>query len=737
MFFHKNFPHTRQLESKDCGPACLQMICKYYGSFYELEFLRELTGIRKEGISVYDYVVAAEKLGLRSQAFSMSYWKFRNEMPLPCTVHWKGHHFVVVYKITSKYIYVSDPQTGLVKYTLKEFAQGWLGHLEPVPGKNYKRGICIATELTDRFNQTNHPKKQSGYLDMAKYLWTYVKPYKKSVLKVIMLMFVITFISALFPIITQSIIDIGIPAKNFNFITLMLVSSLVLTIGNALGNWMKQLINTHFAARIKLGMQSDFISRLFSLPVSFFETRLMGDIMQRNYDYDRLEGVLMGGVFDFVLGIFQLFLFGSILFFYNKTIFWIFVVASLLYVVWVLFFWSIRKKMDIRYFSYLAKNQSHWVEMLSKIADIKSYNYGMAKRWQWEKVQTKLFKTRIKLLNVDQIQNTGSILLMSFKALTLIYVASLAVMEGEMTIGMLIAVQYILGQMQVPMESLINFIMSIQLSNLSYMRINEISSITPEEPIHKEENTNMTDYDQNLCLNNVYFKYNINDNYVLKNVSCLFPKHKITALVGESGCGKSTLIKLLGELYIPTSGYLSLGQMHLPSISLEEWRTQCGILTQDSTLLNDTILNNILLGRELDKERLFDAVNTANIKDEIEKMPLAYQTRINETGGGVSEGQKQRILFARAIYGRPQYLFLDELTSSLDPNNEMNIIESIKNRLEHPTIVIAAHRLSSVKEADQILVMKDGQIIEIGNHEFLMKKKGEYFRLFNRQLITA
>ena len=396
------------------------MICKYYGSFYELEFLRELTGIRKEGISVYDYVVAAEKLGLRSQAFSMSYWKFRNEMPLPCTVHWKGHHFVVVYKITSKYIYVSDPQTGLVKYTLREFAQGWLGHLEPVPGKNYKRGICIATELTDRFNQTNHPKKQSGYLDMAKYLWTYVKPYKKSVLKIIMLMFVITFISALFPIITQSIIDIGIPAKNFNFITLMLVSSLVLTIGNALGNWMKQLINTHFAARIKLGMQSDFISKLLSLPVSFFETRLMGDIMQRNYDYDRLEGVLMGGVFDFVLGIFQLFLFSSILFFYNKTIFWIFVVASLLYVVWVLFFWSIRKKMDIRYFSYLAKNQSHWVEMLSKIADIKSYNYGMAKRWQWEKVQTKLFKTRIKLLNVDQIQNTGSILLMSFKAPTLI-----------------------------------------------------------------------------------------------------------------------------------------------------------------------------------------------------------------------------------------------------------------------------------------------------------------------------
>ena len=737
MFFHKNFPHTRQLESKDCGPACLQMICKYYGSFYELEFLRELTGIRKEGISVYDYVVAAEKLGLRSQAFSMSYWKFRNEMPLPCTVHWKGHHFVVVYKITSKYIYVSDPQTGLVKYTLRDFAQGWLGHLEPVPGKNYKRGICIATELTDRFNPTNHLKKKSGYLDMAKYLWTYAKPYKKSVLKVIMLMFVITFISALFPIITQSIIDIGIPAKNFNFITLMLVSSLVLTIGNALGNWMKQLINTHFAARIKLGMQSDFISRLFSLPVSFFETRLMGDIMQRNYDYDRLEGVLMGGVFDFVLGIFQLFLFGSILFVYNKTIFWIFVVASLFYIVWVLFFWSIRKKMDIRYFSYLAKNQSHWVEILSKIADIKSYNYGMAKRWQWEKVQTNLFKTRIKLLNVDQIQNTGSILLMSFKDLTLIYVASLAVMKGEMTIGMLIAVQYILGQMQVPMESLINFIMSIQLSNLSYMRINEISSITPEEPIHKEENTNMTDYNQNLYLNNVYFKYNINDNYVLKNVSCLFPKHKITALVGESGCGKSTLIKLLGELYIPTSGYLSLGQMHLSSISLEEWRTQCGILTQESTLLNDTILNNILLGRELDKERLFDAVNVANIKNEIEKMSLAYQTHINETGGGVSEGQKQRILFARAIYGRPQYLFLDELTSSLDPNNEMNIIESIKYRLDHPTIVIAAHRLSSVKEADQILVMKDGQIVEIGNHEFLMKKKGEYFRLFNQQLIMA
>lgn len=742
MFFSSKFPNTRQLESKDCGPTCLQILAKYYKAFFELEYLREICGIKKSGVSVFDLVKASEKIGFKSQAYKLSYWKFRHEVPLPCIIHWKNHHFMVVYKITSKYIYVSDPQNGLNRYTLKEFANGWLNHHVKFKDAVQKRGVCIVLEPTidfakDESGPTQQKVQTSSTLNALKFIFSYMKYYRKDIFKVAMLLVAITALSLLFPIITQNIIDVGIPTKDYGFITIMLIAGIVLSVSMSLSKWIQQLIATHFSVKIKLAMQSDFIRKMFTLPLQFFETRLMGDIIQRSTDYERLESFIMTSSLGFIMSVLQFIIFGIILVYYNKLIFWVFLCGSLLYCGWILFFWNIRKRMDIRYFTYLAKNQSQWIEMLSNMTDIKSFNYGIFKRWQWEKVQIKLFKTRLKLLNIDQLQNMGSSLIDASKNLTLIYLAAIAVTDGEMSMGMLIAVQYIIGQLSTPMEGVIQFIVSVQMANISYMRIQEIVSKPSEDSsMVRDIKTELIDFSRDLSFHNVYFKYGPNDDYVLRNVSFSLPKGKMVAIVGESGCGKSTILKLLAGLYNTVSGSVQIGDCKLCSIPAESWRNKIGILSQDSGLLNETILQNITFGREFNAQKLYSAVEIANIKTDIEKRPMGYDTPIQENGKGVSEGQKQRILFARAIYGNPEYLFLDELTSTLDSNNEHSIIDAIKQLPYHPTTVLVAHRLSSVRQADMIIVMKNGTVAEVGPHNVLFKKKGVYYNLFKNQDTT-
>ena len=735
--FKPRFPFTRQLESKDCGPACLQMICKYYKKFYEMEYLRDICGIKKEGVSIYDLIKASEKIGLKSQAYRLSYWKFRNEIPLPCIVHWNNHHFIVVYKITSKFIYVSDPQNGLCRFSLRDFANGWLTYKYSDGNNTKKRGVCIVSEPTNDFFRDEIPNQsssQQSVLDVFNFIRSYMTSYKGTIIKVMLLLLVVTALNMLFPIITQNIIDVGIPSKDYDFISVMLISGIILTVSLSLSSWIQQLMTTHFSVHIKLSMQADFIIRMFKLPMNFFETRLIGDIIQRNTDYDRLESFIMTSMFNFILSILQFVVFGIILFYYNSIILWAFISGSLLYCGWVLFFWSIRKKMDIKYFTYLAKNQSQWIEMLSNMTDIKSFNYGTFKRWQWEKTQIRLFKTRIKLLNVSQLQELGSSLINTSKNLLIIYLAAISVTCGDMSMGMLIAVQYIVGQLSTPMEGIIQFIISIQMANISYMRVQEIINKPIEDgAIVKDFKTELVDFSQNIMLQNIYFKYSINDDYILKNISCILPKGKLIAVVGASGCGKSTIIKLLAGLYAPTSGNIVIGNMKLTSIPMTEWRNRIGLLSQDSGLLNETILDNIVFGRVFDAERLKQAVELANIKSDIEKKSMGYDTKILENGKGVSEGQKQRILFARAIYSHPEYLLLDELTSALDSNNELSIIETIKKLPYHPTTLLVAHRLSSVKRSDLIIVLKEGSIVEMGTHNNLYLKKGAYYSLFRSQ----
>lgn len=725
------FPNYRQIDSRDCGPTCLQIICKHYGKYIDIERIRKLMNTGREGSSVYDFIEAASVLEIKCLPYSISYWKFRHDVPLPCVVLWQKHHFGVVYKITTKYVFVSDPAIGLCKYRLKEFASNWL--IDEKGTGHTKRGICLTCEPTIRFKQIVNDRPSVGIYEAYRFFWQYMKPYKKQIVQITTILLALSIVSAIFPVLTQSIIDTGIPNQDNNFILLILASCIALALGKTIGTWLHSSLGLKFAAKIKINMTSDYLIRLFKMPMTFFESRIMGDIIQRNADFDRIETMAISTLFYSILSILNLFVFGIILFIYNKIIFYVFLLCSFLYISWVLIFWSFRKKMDIRYYSLMAKNQSQWIEFLTQVPDIKEYNFSDKKRWAWEKNQVNLYKTRVKLLNIEQLQNLGSGTINSIKDALLIYLSAITVINGEMTLGMLTSVQYILGQLSGPLEGIVNLIVSMQLSTISYGRVSDIQKAKAEdEDIVGENNTSLADYSSILRLSNVYYRYN-GDDFALKNLSITIPCGKTTAIVGESGCGKSTLLKILAGLYTPTSGVIYLGAMKRSSIHIDSWRSHCGVITQDSTLSRDTIYNNIVFGREADDEKVMAAVSLANIKHEIESLPNGYDTLIGENGRGVSEGQKQRILLARAFYDSPDFLFLDEITSCIDVRNEESIMNMLKDGCPNKTICIVSHRKETIQSSDYIIVMKNGAITEVGTHDSLLNKKGEYYWLYNKE----
>lgn len=727
----RRFPFTRQIESMDCGPACLHMLCRYYGKHIDIDRIRQLTGSGKTGISALDFSVAAEQLHFKCQTHLLTFKELTELMPLPCVGHWKESHFIIIYKIKRGKVYVADPAIGLVTYSLDEFSNGWIRNTSTM---EEQRGVCIGCEPTISFQDVISDKRKSNFLEAFNYLKAYIQPYNKQVLQVVIVLLALAFLSSLIPIITQSIIDSGIPQMDHNFINVMLVASISLGAGIALGTWLQQSITLFFSLRVKVSMISDYLSRLFKMPLDYFESRTIGSIMQRNLDFDRIENIMLTSLFNAILALLSLIIFSVILAVYDSTIFWIFIIGSALYILCVLFFWEIRKKMDIRYYEHLAQNQNQWVEFVTKITDIKSYGYGNAERHKWENIQAGLFKTRVLMLNIDQVQNVITNLIVSLRDALVIYCAAKAVISSSMSIGMMAAVLYIIGQLKAPLTNMLHFLVSLQLFSISFNRISDIYKIKAESD---EISTNdaMVSFSYPINIKNLYYKYSSNGESILNNITHSFPAGKITAIAGASGSGKSTLIKILARLYAPTSGTVYIGNIMLNSFTAQTWRRNIGVVTQSSCLINDTIANNIILGRKEDFNKLKEAAKLANIKWEIENMPLGYDTMIGENGKGVSEGQKQRILLARALYDNPQILLLDEITSLLDERNEFSIMSSIRNNLEGKTVIIATHRQGTVKMADEIIVMKSGQIVERGTHNILLARKNEYYNLFKSHLI--
>ena len=724
MILHR-FPTEYQMDAKDCGPASLKMVAKYFGRYYSLQYLRDKCGITKEGVSLLGISAAAESIGLHTAAFKCTIDDVIMKVPFPVIIYWNENHFVVVYHANKKHIWVSDPCKGHVKYTRREFMEGW--YL-----KNEDKGVLLALEPTADFKLTKQEKKQEK--DSMISMLRYFMPYKKEFSLIFFVMLVATLLQGILPFISKSVIDIGINTSDVNFINMVLIGNICILLSIMVFNVVRDWILMHITARVNIALISDYLIKLMKLPVTFFENKLLGDILQRAADHERIRSFIMNNSLSLIFSTFTFLLFSIILLVYNHVIFFIFLGGSVLYVTWVMLFLSIRKKLDWQYFELLSKNQSYWVETVSAIQDIKIYNYERARRWKWEEIQARLYHVNKRVLAVTNMQNLGAQFIENIKNMAITFFCATAVIRGDITFGVMISTQFIIGMLNGPLIQFINFVVSAQYAKISFLRMNEIRQLDDEEELLSVGSTTILPENKSLILKNVMFQYAAHLPMVLTNINLRIPENKVTAIVGSSGCGKSTLLKLLIRLYKPSYGTVSMGGMNVTALNLRKWREMCGVVMQDGKMFSDTIKNNIVLDDEkVDEAQLIKCCQIAQIKDEIDQMPRGFDTEIGERGRGLSGGQKQRLLIARALYRNPKYLFLDEATNALDTVNEQKIVKALNSAFENRTVVIIAHRLSTIRHADQIVVMNKGQIVEVGNHEQLMSKKGNYYNLVSSQ----
>ncbi len=725
MIFSR-FPSEYQLDSMDCGPACLKIIARHFGKYYSLQHLRDLCGITREGVSLLDLSYGAEKIGLHTLAVKTDIKNLHTKVPLPCIIHWKNSHFIVVYKTTQSKISVSDPAKGLISYSHADFKKGWYKPEE-------ETGAILAVEPMADFMQRDLEEKTERKKTFENVLG-YFKPYRKNFSTIFVVMIVATALQGLLPFISKAVIDVGIQTRDLNFINLVLIANIVIILTVAISSAVRDWLLLHITARVNISLISDYLIKLMQLPVTFFENKMIGDILQRAQDHERIRSFIMNSSLNLVFSSLTFITFGVVLLIFNTVIFYFFLAGSILYVLWVMAFLKIRKKLDWEYFSLISQNQSYWVETVGAIQDIKINNYEKQKRWKWENIQVKLYKVNLKVLNITNAQNLGAQFIQSIKNLAITFYCAKAVITGEITFGVMISTQFIIGMLNGPLTQFIGFIISAQYAKISFLRINEIHQLKDEEDVAATNKLSIAS-NKNLVLRNVSFQYTPNSPFVLKQIHLKIHEGKTTAIVGESGSGKSTLLKLLLRLYQPSFGDILIGNMNISNISLREWRNQCGVVLQDGKIFNDTILNNIVLDdEEIDFRKLKEAVTIAHISGEVEQMPQGYHTKIGEVGRGLSGGQKQRLLIARALYKGPSFLLLDEATNALDAINEHKIVKALSEAFEKRTVVVIAHRLSTIMNADQIIVLKDGFITEAGTHRELMNKQKYYYELVNKQM---
>jgi len=728
----RTFPLDRQLDVMDCGPASLKMIAKYYGKYYSLQYLRDLCGNTREGVSLAGISHGAEAIGLRTLATRCTIENLIEKVPFPIIIHWDNSHFVVLYDIKEKRngnakFYVSDPAKGRIVYNRLDFEDKWIKRNE-----NKGLGIALILEPQADFKQRQAGEKAERGRHLENIMGYFV-PYKKSFIYLAIVMFLITAMQALLPFISKAVIDVGIQTKDISFINIVLIANLALIISITLSSAVRDWILQNMSSRMNIALISDYLIKLMKLPVSFFENKMLGDILQRANDHERIRSFIMNNSINLVFSTLTFVIFSIILFIYNSTIFYIFVGGSALYIFWIMAFLRLRKKLDWDYFELNAKNQSYWVETIGGIQDIKINNYEQAKRWKWEGIQARLFRVNLRMLGINNLQNLGASFIDSVKNLLITFFCAKAVIAGEITFGVMISTQFIIGMLNGPVQQFIMFIVSFQFAQISFLRLNEIQGLKDEDEDVGNNDMELTG-NRDIIVKNLSFQYTHVSPLILKNIHMVIPQGKVTAIVGDSGSGKSTLLKLLLRLYRPSYGDILIGGMNINNINLRQWRGKCGAVMQDGKIFNDTILNNIILEDEKpDNERLRRAVSTANIGYEIEQLPLGYQTKMGEDGRGLSGGQKQRVLIARALYKNPDILFFDEATNSLDTINEQKITAALDEVFHGKTVVVVAHRLSTIRKADQIIVMRDGQVIESGNHQDLMKIQGRYHALVDSQ----
>lgn len=730
------FPHYLQPDAMDCGPACLRIVAKYFGRHYNTDTLRELTWKSREGVSLLSISDAAEKIGFRTQGVRITAAKLR-QIPLPAIIHWTQNHFVVLYKVKRKksffktkevVYYISDPGHGLLEYTEKEFLRMWASSdIEGEPA-----GIALLMEPTSDFYVEEGEKiDKKGF----RYLFSYLRPYRKLIIQLLLGFLTGSLLSLIFPFLTQAIVDIGISTNNLNFIVLVLIAQLVLTISQTAVDFIRSWIMLHTGTRVSISLISDFLIKLLKLPVRYFDTRMIGDLRQRIDDNQRIRNFLTGNLVNMSFGIFIFIIYSFLMAYYNRMILVVFYVGALLYVLWILMFLRKRKELDYRRFRAASDNQGNLYQLITGIQEIKLNNCEKQKRWEWERIQARLFKINVKGLMLNQNQQSGSILINQVTNILISFIAAREVIQGDMTLGMMVAIHYVLGQLNSPVNEFISFIRAAQDAKISLERLGEIHQREEEESLSEEKNYELPEK-RDITITGLSFHYEgPRSPRVLNNINMVIPEKKITAVVGASGSGKTTLIKMLLGFYPPFEGKIEAGGTELGQYSMEMWRSKCGVVMQDGFIFSDTISGNISVADELpDKERLKNAVRIANIEEFIESMPLRYKTKIGQDGMGLSQGQKQRILIARAVYKDPEYIFFDEATNALDAKNEKVIMDNLSGFFNGRTVVIVAHRLSTVKNADNIVVLDQGNIAEAGTHNELTAKRGIYYNLVKDQL---
>lgn len=723
-----SFPFYKQYDVMDCGPTCLRMVAKYYGKTISIDKLRNQSQYSREGVSLLGISNAAEQIGFKTLSVRLTLQQLKEGTPFPCILHWNKTHFVVLYKSSQKVFTIADPAKGLIKLRTQEFLGSWISS----SANGEDKGIALLLEPTPAFHEQEEEKNKGIGWGL---LTRYTLKYKAQIFQLFLGLLIGSLLQLIFPFLTQSIVDTGINTGNLSFIQLILIAQFVLFFARTIVEFIRSRILLFISTHINLSILSDFWIKLMRLPLNFFDTKQTGDILQRINDHKRIESFIIGTALQTIFSVFNLLTFSVVLLYFNTNIFFIFAIGSFLYFLWIRLFLKYRRRLDYTRFAALSKENSTTMQLIQGMQEIKLNNAEHLKRWEWEGIQASLFKLNFKSLSLSQYQQAGAFFINEGKNIFITYIVATLVLKGSLTLGEMLAIQYIIGQLNSPVEQLIQFTQQAQDAKISLERLNEIHQLDDEEPREASFNNHLSD-NHNIQLNDLKFTYaGAGNEPVLKNINTIFPSGKVTAIVGMSGSGKTTILKLIQKFYENYEGGIKIGDASLKYISPYYWRSNTGSVMQDGFIFSDSIEKNIAVGDENpDYKKLIHACKVANILSFIEKMPLGFNTKIGAEGNGISAGQKQRLLIARAVYKNPQFLFFDEATNALDANNEKAIMENLQTFFKGRTVIIVAHRLSTVKDADKIIVLENGEIIEEGNHEELAQKRGKYYELVKNQL---
>ena len=712
-----------------CGVASLAMVSSHFGKRYSVEYLSQVCCATHDGVSFLGIAQAAKKIGLKSLCGNASVEGIL-QAPLPCILHWNQNHFVVLYKIRrGKTFYIADPGKGKIRYSREEFKQHWVS----TSSQGEEKGVAMFLEPTPEFGKLKGEEAEG--IHSFRFLMGYLKQYRRCFVQIALGLLVGSLLQLILPFLTQAIVDLGIKHQDIKLIWLILLGELMIVIGRTSTDFIRRWLLLHISMRINISLVSDFFIKLLKLPMSFFDTKLMGDLLQRMGDHSRVQSFLTNQTLGVMFTTLSFLIFGVILAYYNLSIFAVFLAGSALYGIWIATFLQRRKVLDYELFEKQAINQNKTYQFITSMQEIKLQDCEQRRRWEWEDVQADLFGVQMKSLKLQQTQEAGSIFINEVKNIVITVLAATAVINGQMTLGMMLAVQYIIGQLNSPVEQLMGFIYSLQDVKISLERINEVHRAKNEES-GKDSREGFPSEDRSIGIEGIGFKY---DPHALRNtlegISFRIPSGKVTAIVGASGSGKTTLVKLMLGYYPVAKGRITIGGQDIQAYNLKWWRRQCGVVMQDGVIFSESIARNIAVDDgEVDLDRLEQAARIANIHDYVMSLPLKYNTLIGRDGVGLSQGQKQRILIARAVYKNPSFIFLDEATNALDAKNERAIVENLDQFYKGRTVVVVAHRLSTVKNAGQIVVLDGGKVVEMGNHASLIAKQGAYYNLVKNQL---